>query len=440
MARSPLIGTLASSGAVMLLSMVTSILLARKLGPEGRGLLLSLTFLPGLFIAFCELSLNEATAFQLSREVANRDHEMVASFESAGLLTQLFAAVAAVAAVVVLLPVLLPKPQHSHLRLDLAYAVPFALLTPIDLHFKAVLQGRNAFLGLNLLRLMQPGGYAVALVALAVMGRVAVPAVLFSIVAALVVSLVVGVACVRPRWRAPAAIAVKRTVQVGARYHASNVLLFIGTELDKMIGLFVLSQAQLGFYAVGVSLSLLGSGIVVQSVGLLIVRDMAGVATQGRARVFGRYVQGSTLLLILINGGAAVSTAIWLPLVYGTQFAPAESMMSIMMLVGAMRGVRSVADRALRASGHVAWGMAAELVGIATLPLLAIWAARRAGLEGFALALLFSQGLALSAILLGACARLQMRVSALNPFQRSVFEDLADVALRQLALLRGGAR
>jgi hypothetical protein len=112
-------------------------------------------------------------------------------------------------------------------------------------------------------------------------------------------------------------------------------------------------------------------------------------------------------------------------------------MMSLMLLVGAMRGVRNVADRALRASGHIGWGMAAEVVGIATLALVAVWAARRGGLEGFALALLFSQGLALSTILLGACARLNMRIAALNPFQRSVLEDLAGVAHRQLALFRG---
>ena len=89
MTRRALITTFGVTGVTMGLSLITSVVLARNLGPEGRGLLLALTFWPALWTALSNLSLNEATCFHVARSgaadggPAQRNFEVIGSGPSA---------------------------------------------------------------------------------------------------------------------------------------------------------------------------------------------------------------------------------------------------------------------------------------------------------------------------------------------------------------------
>src|SRR5207249_2767213 len=66
-------GTFGATGINMVLSLVTSIMLARCLGPEGCGALLVITFWPTLILGIVQFSLNEATIYHVARAGAAGD-------------------------------------------------------------------------------------------------------------------------------------------------------------------------------------------------------------------------------------------------------------------------------------------------------------------------------------------------------------------------------
>jgi O-antigen/teichoic acid export membrane protein len=67
MRKASWITTFGTTSISIMLSLVTSVLLARYLGPEGRGALLAIIFWPTMFLQIFNFSLNEATIIHVAQ-------------------------------------------------------------------------------------------------------------------------------------------------------------------------------------------------------------------------------------------------------------------------------------------------------------------------------------------------------------------------------------
>ena len=163
--------TFGVTGISTVLTLVTSVALARYLGPEGRGLLLALLFWPALLLSIFFCSLHEATIYHVARARSGHvGHDGIDTnaVTRHALGVHIVAAVFITLVVLSLLPFVLGAARTQYLPLVFRYAGVFIPLTILDLYCNAVLLGSGDILQFNMLRLCQPVLYAVALVVLTI--------------------------------------------------------------------------------------------------------------------------------------------------------------------------------------------------------------------------------------------------------------------------------
>ncbi len=412
-----IVTTFSVTGAIVGLTLVTSILLARNLGPDGRGLLLALTFWPPFWSALLNLSLNEAVAYHVARSDVGSDKEGRNRLEASSAALQAIVAVATTLCTLALIATTLPTDLRPHLSTALWFAAVFAPVTIVDLHFKAVLQGRGSITQLNVVRLVQPVLYAGGVVGLAIAGRLDVEGTLVVMAAALTVSAALSAMYAGVPHRVPSRFLVKQLLSSGWRYHTLNVVLYAAAEFDKLVVLYVLSQEQVGFYAVAIGVSALGAGLIVQSLAILLGRRLPMLESrrdQGEIIVIA--VQCSALLLGVVNGFAAAFAGWWVPLLFGDAFAPAVPTVQILLGLGVVKGLRQVLDRGLRAAHVTRVSLAAEATALVTGLPLAIAGGLWLGAEGVAVGMFAANTLSLAVMLALGLRALSVPAARLSPF------------------------
>jgi O-antigen/teichoic acid export membrane protein len=400
------VSTFGATGAVLFLSLVTSVLLARSLGPDGRGALLALTFWPALLSGLFSLSVNEATAYHVARAGALEGEVGLRRYASSGLVLQIVIAFAAATLTALIVQLALPDSRRASLTAVVCYAAAFTPLMLLDQHFRGVLQGRGAFGRLNAVRMVQPLAYCVGLVALALTNALSVGAVMATMVAALAASCASGAACAGVAVSGASVPAMKESLVTGSKFHAANVVLWAAAEADKPILLHLMDDVGLGYYAVASAVSAVGAGLVVQSLGMLLARDMAAAtAREARIGVFVRNIRLAGPLLALVNGAAAALAPWWLPAVFGAEFAGAVPVAMVLLLMGAIKGLRQIIDRAMRAMRVTRVGIAGQAAALAGLVVFAPCGLGVSGLVGFAWGLVAAQlcSLVLMLIMAGRC-------------------------------------
>lgn len=395
-ASTRLVGTLGTTMLVTGLGFITSVLVARSLGPSGRGVLLALTFWPAVITAVLSFSINESTTYHVARAtLGSRGGD---PFASSGLLLQLSIAAVMTPVAVAAIWAYHLESGHEELTVLLWYMALFMPLSLLDLHFKAVLQGSGNFRALNAIRLVQPAGYAIAVGVLFLSKSVAVYTVMIAMLATSAASAVAGAGCSgipRLTWRWPE---LRETLDTGFRFHLANVLYYASTEADKLIVLELMNTKNVGYYAVGIGLSTLGTGIAVQSLTLLLGRDMPLASRDAQVNLLAQSLVVGCVLLTSINVLAAVSVPYWLPLLYGTQFKPAVPIVMILLVMGTFKGMRQIIDRALRASRRVRAGITSELIAVSGLVVFGCAGAYTHGIVGLVCGLAVSQLVALIVI------------------------------------------
>ena len=438
MRRRAVISTFGASGLSIALSLVTSIVVARSLGPEGRGALLVFTFWPALLVGLLGLSINEATAYHVASAAAGPGAGMVRAFMASGLAIQIAAAAAAAVASLAVLPAVLPGAYQAGLAGMLWYAAAFIPLSALDQHFKAVLQGAGRFRALNALRLAQPCAYAFGLLCLAALHGMRVEAVMAVMIAALAVSAASGAWFAGVSLAAASRATVRATLATGWRFHVANVLLFAAAEADKLIVLQIMDNTRIGYYAVATAVSALGSGLVVQSLGQMLTRDMAAASPGPEQRaVFIANSQAALVLLAIVNGSAAALAPLWLPVLFGREFEGAVPVAAILLFAGAIKGLRNIMDRAMRAARNTKVGIAGEAAALAALLVAAPLGERLGGLEGFAWGIAAAQACSLAVMVAMAARRLGVDVRELSPLHRDNLARAGGFARREWQLARG---
>ena len=295
---------------------VAAVIMARSLGPTGRGTLAFVTVIALLVARLASFGIGVATVYFAARRPAERARILGTSAA--------FVAISGAAVIWLVAAVLLlvPAARPAGLTTDLIWLmVPGAVLVCL------VEWGLSFLLGARLLRAQLiamgcgPWLYAVALAVAALLGDLDVE----GAAAAWVVSGVAWVALIGVLAVAATGIAfpslalLVESIRFGVRAWAGGLARSVNTRIDQLLMAYLSTQAALGVYAVAVNVSEALQylpGAIAMAFAPAVAATAAGERRERTMRTF----RGALLITLVTIPPAMVLGALLLPVVFGDEF------------------------------------------------------------------------------------------------------------------------
>lgn len=370
--------------------LISGILLARGLGPTGRGVLALLLLWPIVLFHVGSLGLPVASAYFIARSPTS------ARAVVSALMRTTILQCASLVGVHIVIVVLLVHGRDP--ATQLAGYVTLATIPAIFLqeYATSILQGQQRFTALSLVRLMPAGANAIAAVAVWFAFRSLLGAALFLTIASAAVAVITaGVAAARLRSIAgPAAVRLGDLVRFGLRAWIGAAYPVETFRVDQAVVGLLLSPAALGIYVASLAFTNLPR-FIAQSVGLVAYPHIAAqdpaASRASTWRFFWAAVGFSALTVLVLE--FAVSFLV--PLFFGNAFAPAIPVARILLVASLLASARRILAEGMKGAGQPGAGTAAEVASWLYLAPLMMLLTPAWHLTGVAAAVTASAGLSL---------------------------------------------
>ena len=349
--------TTAANVAVPVAALLTGPLLARYLGPADRGTLAALLTPLALVTLLGAVGLPEAVVYAVASRLAPL-RQVLRSGLAIGLVSGALSAL-----VIVLLAPLLLRNSPEHVPL-MRWMTVLVVISMAMAAVRAAAQGRRRFDLVNAERWLSVLTRLPLLVALALGGALTLDSAAWATYGTGVVSMMVLWLVLRERDDRPVAPQPRLGRQMltfGTQAWVGTIASVLVLRLDQAILAPLVGAAQLGFYAVAVSLAEVPATLQ------LAMRDvMFATATDRRDP---HLIARSNRVLILLSGGmAAAGLAVcpWvLPLLFGDAFVPATQMAQALLLACIPTGIAAIVGAGLLSVGRPRARSVAQLCGLA---------------------------------------------------------------------------
>jgi O-antigen/teichoic acid export membrane protein len=363
---------------VTAMGFASSILIARGLGPEGRGQLAAALLWPTTMAALIALGLPHAFAYAVGAQWAAP--RRLARF---GAIFALGVGLPAAAIYFLVAPRVL---SQAFPKVSLAVSA-FACFIPLTLCaglWAALFQGRGDFVTWNLAKLLRSIGYTIWIAVALYLGGATVAVMLWSQVVLVVLVLVLlgtrmsGFPAEDPADVVPAT----RLFRYGLTVYASGIFYMLNQQLDQLLLSLWVPAEELGQYAAAASLSAIVL-IAPSALGPVVFSRLASAPYwEGRSHALKALMLGVAILLpagIMLT----VLAPYLIPLIYGKAFAPAGQVLQVLAPATIFLGLTNLMADILRGSGRPFVPTLAMLVGLMVtvpglllaLPAYGIWGA-----------------------------------------------------------------
>lgn len=406
--RGPLGKTSMASGTILALNVITGVLLARELGPQGRGELAAILLWTMLVGAAGSFGLPEALTYETAseQETARR-----AVGTAIGAWFVLSIALVAVGAVVLTLTLGGYDAATRMTGYLLLAVIPLYLATNLC---EAALQGSGAFSAFNLVRTLVYAITAVCLVGIAILGDFTVRTAGLSYVATYLVTTVVGVVLLRrtPIWSlAFDRGALGRMLHYGVRSQSTFTTSTFIERLDRMLIALFLGATSLGLYVVAATLTS-ATTAAASTVGLVAFPHMAALPSVGpqRAAAARRFVLLAVAASTLITIPLLALTPQLLELFFGAAFVQVATVCRVLLLAGIFLAFTQLLVALLRGLGRPLDAGAAGSVGVVLTVVLLAVLLPTLGLMGAAIASLVAYAVTAWWMLRKVCGALELTV------------------------------
>ncbi|HUD47637.1 MAG TPA: oligosaccharide flippase family protein [Candidatus Baltobacteraceae bacterium] len=399
-------------GANILIQVCTifqGVMLARLLGPVGRGEFAAVILWPSLFAAVGLFGIGTSLA---RRAAAEPDHD---ALTRSGLVLGVGFASCTSLLCYLMLPLLL-KGHNADLVLMSKWFVLFIFFNHLTLVFTSIDQGGGNFRRFNWTRVILNPIYLALVTLLWLAGVRRVFPFAVAMMAANAVVLAVRLA---EFWRSGRMFGpfcpLKPIARDAFRYGLADLLSPLYQQVDKALFLYLLGVRELGFYTV----ALAASGVA-GSLTLALASVTFGISAQSRGQeAFGRVAKVfrcSAWAWLVMGGVLALVMPVMLPLIFGKQFAPAIWPAILLIPGGVFAGQSSILEQSLRAQGRAFVGLGARFVGLVVMVPLAWLASKSWGMLGVPFAYDVAQLLCLVVFCIKTNAHFgQSTISALLP-------------------------
>lgn len=359
-------------------TVLQAILLARMLGPAGRGEFAVIILWPNLFAGIGILGVDTAIARFVSQGIS-AGYLMRSALKVTmitGMLTALLCGV--------LLPKLLPTDKQSLLSISCLYLLSIPL-NHLSWSIQSIDHGAANFNWMNFCRIII---YPVYIFGLVLCWYLAVDkifwttvALLVGIIASLVIRLIAFRSALHGTNTGPS---ISRIIKEGLPFSAANILNVFYGQLDKAILVWLLSTEEVGWYVAALAAAG-GINIINSSLGTV----QFTVSAQGQSgygfETLARVLRKGAIAAVV--GGCVLAVMLpWLiPLVFGSAFKPAVQI-SLSLLPGVvLAGWSGILTMALKGQGHPIAGVISKGFGLMVMGIVGVELGQMYGGTGVAL-------------------------------------------------------
>jgi enterobacterial common antigen flippase len=357
----PVISSLAATACIQLLAALTGVLLARTLGPSGRGALAAVVLWPSMLWTIGNLGVVDSITYLSARQAAPQR-----SIVSTSLGLALVQSVILILLGLVIVPIALANQEATIVRDCLIFlaSIPTSL---VALYFASVLNGAHRFVAFNVLRATVFVGNALGLVVLAIASDLTVTSAMVAYLISQVITVVVGAALVLPSTHGlvrPEKKLTREMLAYGWRSQLSSISNLLNERVDQLVISIVFAPASLGLYVVAYTMTSL-SGLIGYSVALATLPGVAKADTSGERRAKAHeYVFLTTLSTAAVVIPLLLLAPVILRVVFGPDFVAATGVTRILLVASIALGTSRVLEAALKGVNRPLDASIAEGVGL----------------------------------------------------------------------------
>jgi O-antigen/teichoic acid export membrane protein len=358
-----------TSLGIQALNILTGVIVARLLGPVGKGELTAVLLWAGLLVTMGGLGVIDGITYFTARAAGQ-----VRQIAATGFFVTTLVSLVLLAMGALIVPRVL-----SHYGQTAVYAgwlylawIPANLLT---LAAVAVLQGKLELLAFNKLRFTVVVGTALGIVVLYAAGQVSVVSVVLITLAANLLTLAAAATALALRgWLGykPDPKLIRPMIIFGLKSHTGAVAGLVNARADQAIISLFLAPAYLGLYSVAVTVA---SVVGLLASPLAIVAFPAVASAQSESDMqdkFARFVRATFVLSTLVASASFVAIPTLIKLFFGPAFLPAAGVTQILLFGTVVLTTGRVMGEGLKGFNHpLVPGIAEILAAGVTLVALA---------------------------------------------------------------------
>lgn len=389
------------------LSLLTSVVIGRLLGPDGRGALAAVTVWPAIIASIMCFSINDATTVMLAGAESDRSPTSTKEIIGTSFVLHLGIGLLSAAVCALAVPLLLGERRASTVGTAMIYGASFSVLTMIAMFQRGVLVGQHRTQGLNVLRIAQPIFWLGSLTILGAASALTWKTAAFASIAALAASVCLGLSILKPTLPQFSPHRAVELIKKGSRFQSANAALYAAAEADKVLILATLGDTDVGIYLVAQNISGLTAGVVSQTLAVRMLGDIAATETSTRGERVRIYFIASLLVAVMLGFGVLVCAPL-IPMIYGKSFYSSVAIAQVLAIGFTLKAARAPVDQGLRASGFFVPGIVTELSALLVLICGTIILAPNITIETFSWIFSTAQFFALFAVCFIAARKYQM--------------------------------
>jgi len=378
----PVFVSLLTSVTLQGFNVVTGVILARGLGPVGRGQLAAAMIWPTMLAIIGSLGVYDALTYYSSKPA-----NPVGTLLGTGLGLGLLQTVVLVPAGLLIIPQVLKSQGEETVKASLLYLTYIPLII-VSSQAISILGGLRRFGSYQFLRVLFYVVSAAGLAAVAMWGRLTVAA---AVAVYLVANCVMTVtsALILSRHASPLRMSRacgREFIGFGLRGHTGTVFSLLNERLDQLIMSVVLPPAELGVYVVAVTMSALTS-MVGNSIGIISFPSVSSLSSLEDKRAAVRHFFQVTLFVsIVLTIPVIVALEYLISFFFGRQFLPAAAPGRILLLGAVALSLGRVASTLLKGLGHPSKAGIGDAIGLGVTLVLLVALMPRLHLMGAATA------------------------------------------------------
>jgi O-antigen/teichoic acid export membrane protein len=396
---------------ILFFQFLTSVLLARWLGPKGRGELAAALLWPTVLIYVGSLGLIDSVAYHSARSVHIRTPIYSTAVALAFLQGLLLIPIASL-----MLPILLSS-QDANVIVASRLCL---LIIPISLTAQygySVLQGHMVLAGYNLLRNLRPIGYLIGAVLLHTFDQLSIlNIVILQIILNLLV--LVGTLVLLRRRRIPLGRrfsrgTAKMLLLYGLKIHVGRMSGVMNERLDQLLLAAFLPPLQLGLYVTAVSTTVFFMPLAQAISTVLIPRVAQTTENVRQISQIETSFQSFWLISLILIPFAAIALPFAIPIVFGAGYDGAIFPAELLLIASLFSSARVVLTSGAMAMGNAWLGSLAELISLLVTAITLAALLPLFGIVGASLATLLAYVTSLSVIVYGLQTQHSIRWSSL---------------------------
>ncbi len=320
--------TLAARIAAFVFSLATNVILARSLGPEGRGIYAVAVLIPALIALLAQLGVGQANVYYFSKGLIEPD-ELIGHALSLSLL------LGTVGFLVILAYISIAGSGRfagigASFVIVSCLALPFSLLT---IFLQGILNGAQRYVQFNLVILTQYASPAVTLIVAVLVFHASTMGAVVAWTVSTAITAAVALYCVAPLGRFSLRLrraTLRPLLRFGLISYLSSLTSFVNYRFDVLIVNLFAGARQVGLYSVGTGLAEI-VWYLANAAGIVLAPRVASSPREEADRLTESVCRVVTLLAVIAAGLLAVTAPVVVVFFFGAAFA--ESTWAVWLLL-----------------------------------------------------------------------------------------------------------